>query len=97
MLLCDARRAFVDQQIAHCHVGVAQIGAEKRLAKEINELIAGRMAAEELAALMPRTVKRAVALFYIVDQGAEKRRAQLGFILQGSRLQLSSIKVVTGV
>ena len=75
MLLCDARRAFVDQQIAHCHVGVAQIGAEKRLAKEINELIAGRMAAEELAALMPRAVKRAIALLHIVDKGAEKRRA----------------------
>ena len=50
MLLCNAWRAFVNQQIAHCHVGVAQIGAEKRLAKEINELITGRMAAEELAA-----------------------------------------------
>ena len=97
MLLRNARRAFVNQQIAHRHVGVTQVGAEKRLAKEIHKLIAGRMAAEELAALMPGAVKRAVALLHVVDQGAEKRRAQLGFILLGCRFQLASIKVVAGV
>ena len=97
MLLGDARRAFVDQQIAHRHVGVTQVGAEKRLTKEIDKLITGRMTAEELATLMPRAVKRAVALLHIVDQGAEKRRAQLGFILLGCRFQLASIKVVAGV
>ena len=43
MLLGDAWRAFMDQQIAHCHVGIAQIGAEKRFAKEIDKLVSGRM------------------------------------------------------
>ncbi len=97
MLLGDARRAFVDQQVAHCHVGVAQIGTEKRLTKEVDKLVPGRVTAEELPALMPRAVKRAVALFHIIDQGAEKRRAQLGFILLRCRFKLTSVKVVAGV
>ena len=87
----------MDQQIAHRHVGVTQVGAEKRLTKEVDKLITGRMAAEELTTLMPRAVKRAIALLHIVDKGAEKRRAQLGFILLGGRFQLASIKVVAGV
>lgn len=72
MLLGDARRAFMNEQIAHCDVSVTQIGAEKRLTKEIDELITGWMAAEELSSLMPGAVERAVALFDVIDQGAEE-------------------------
>ncbi|MND93219.1 hypothetical protein D3C80_854000 [compost metagenome] len=97
MFLCRAGRALVDQQIAHGHIGVAQIGAEQRLTEEIHELIAGRMAAEKLAALMPRTVERAVALFNVVHQRAEERRAQLNFVLLCGGFQLASVKVVAGV
>src|SRR5690606_20767146 len=76
---------------------VTQVRAEKRFAKEIDELVTGRMTAEELAPLMPRAVKRAVALFNVVDQGAKERRAKLGFILQRCRFQLASIEIVAGV
>jgi hypothetical protein len=97
MLLGDARRALVDQQVAHCHVGVAQIGAEKRLAKEINKLIPGGMAAEKLAALMPRAVEGAVALLDVIDQRAEERRAQLRFVLLRGGLQLKPVKMIAGI
>ena len=97
MLLGDAWRAFVDQQIAHCHVGIAQIGAEKRFAKEIDKLVSGRMAAEELASLMSGAVKRAVPLLDVIDQRAEERRAELGFVLLRSRFKLASVVRIAGV
>ena len=97
MLLRNARRAFVDQQIAHCHVGVTQVGTEKRFTKEIDKLIARRMTAEELPPLMPRAVKCAVTLFHVVYKGTEKRRPQLGLVLLGCRFQLAAIKIADGV
>ena len=97
MLLGDAWRAFMDQQIAHCHVGIAQIGAEKRFAKEIDKLVSGRMAAEELASLMSGAVKRTVPLLDVIDQRAEERRAELGFVLLRSRFKLASVVRIAGV
>lgn len=47
MLLGNAWRPFVDQQVTHGDVGVAQVGAEQRLAEILDELITGRMTAEE--------------------------------------------------
>jgi hypothetical protein len=87
----------MNEQIAHCDVSVTQIGAEKRLTKEVDKLITGWMTAEELSSLMPRAVERAVALFNVIDQGAEERWTKLGFVLQCSRFQLASIKIVAGV
>ena len=97
MLLGDARRTFMNEQIAHCDVSVTQIGAEKRLTKEVDKLITGRMMTEEFTPLMPWAVKGAVALFNVIDQGAEERWTKLGFVLQCSRFQLASIKIVAGV
>ncbi|MNR57355.1 hypothetical protein D3C85_1781160 [compost metagenome] len=55
------------------------------------------MTAEELAPLMPWAVKGAIALFNVIDQRTEERRAQLGFILQGSRFKLTPVEIVAGV
>ena len=57
VLLRILARPFVDQQIAQLDVGVAHIGTEQGLTVEIEELPAGRVFAEELAALMPRAAK----------------------------------------
>lgn len=84
MLLCNAWRAFVNQQIAHRYVGVAQVGTEQRLTKVFHKLIPRRMALEKFAALMTRAIKRAVTLIDIIDQCAEERWAQLSFIMAGS-------------
>ena len=86
----------MDKQIAHRHVGITQIRAEKRFAKVLNKLVPCGVTAEEFTALMPRTVKCAVALVYVVHQRPEERRAQLRFIVAGSGLQLAAIEGVTG-
>ncbi len=83
MLLCNAWRAFVNQQIAHCHIRVAQVSTEQRLTKVFHKLIPRRMATEKFAALMTGAIKRAVTLIDIIDQCAEEGRAQLSFIMAG--------------
>ena len=80
-LLRNARRAFVDQQIAHCHVGVTQVGTEKRFTKEIDKLIARRMTAEELLDALPLGSPKVLLLPVSRSlQGHGKRRPQLGFL-----------------
>ena len=96
MLLGNAWRPFVDQQVTHGDVGVAQVGAEQRLAEILDELITGRMTAEEFTPLMPRAVKGAVALFNVIDQRAKEWRTQFGFIFMRSGFQLAAVKVVAG-
>ena len=81
MLLCNAWRAFVNQQIAHRYVGVAQVSTEQRLTKVFHELIACRMATEKLTPLMTRAVKSTIALINIIDQCAEEGRAQVRFLM----------------
>ena len=73
MLLGDARCAFMDQQIAHCYVSIAQVGAEKRFAEIFHELVTCRVTADKLAALMSWAVEGAVSLVYIINQRAEER------------------------
>lgn len=83
MLLCNAWRAFVNQQIAHCYVSITQVRAEEHFAKVFHELIPCRMTTEKFATLMTGAVKCAVALIDIIDQCAEEGRAQLSFIMAG--------------
>ena len=84
MLLCNAWRAFMNQKITHCYVGITQVGAEEHFAKIFHELIPSRMTTEKLTPLMTRAVKSAIALIDIIDQCAEEGRAQLRFIMAGS-------------
>ncbi len=97
MLLGQAGGSLVDQQIAHRHVGIAEIGPEQRFAKEIHKLAAGRMAAEKLSALVARTVKGAVALLDVVNEGAEKGRTQPTLIFQRGGFKLTAIIFTVGV
>lgn len=64
----------MNQQIAHRNVGVAQVGAEDVFAEELRKFAAGRMAAEEGAALMSRAVKLGMAVADIFFEAAEERR-----------------------
>ncbi len=84
MLLCNAWRTFMTQYIAHCNVGITQVGAEEHFSKIFHELSACRRATEKLTSLMPRAVKSAIARMDIIDQCAEEGWAQLRFILAGS-------------
>ena len=64
MLLCNAWRAFVNQQIAHRYVGVAQVGTEQRLTKVFHKLIPRRMATEKFAALPMSQSKKTMRLLF---------------------------------
>ena len=62
----------MNQQIAHRNVGVAQVGAEDVFAEEFSKFAAGRMTAEEGAALMSRAVKLGMAVANIFFEAAEE-------------------------
>ncbi len=95
MLLCRAWRAFVNQQIAHRHVRITQIGTEQGFAKEIHELIARRVTAEELSTLVAGAVKCAIALLNIINKCAEEGRFQAGFVFRCGGLKLATIEFGT--
>ncbi|MNE33797.1 hypothetical protein D3C80_1274880 [compost metagenome] len=50
-------RAFMDQQIAQLHIGVAHVRTENRFAVKLEKLAPCRVLAEKLAALMARAGK----------------------------------------
>ena len=53
------------------------------------------MLTKKLSALVPRTVKRRIAIVGVVHQGLEKRRIERGDIIRRCRIdQLSVIKLL---
>ena len=74
----------MNQQIAHRNVGVAQVGAEDVFAEEFSKFAAGRMTAEEGAALMSRAVNLTAIELGIVtlavnDAGCTANQARIYF------------------
>ncbi len=94
MLLRRQRRALMDEQIPHGHVGVAQVCAECIFTKEIIENAPRRMPTEECAALMPRAVKLRIAILYIFLQIAEEWRQEIFLIGSRRALDLSFIEIM---
>ena len=90
-LLRMFRRAFVDQQVPKLHIGIAHIGAENVLAKEVKKLAARRVFFKESTVLMPRTGKGAVVHLDVLRQGIEERREQVLFIAAGSGFQFEPL------
>ena len=74
----------MNQQIAECHVSVAEVGLKKRFTEEIVKSAACRMTLKEGASLMPRTVKLNIALGDILLKAAEKWRQQVIFVMLSS-------------
>ena len=74
-------RALVDQQIAEVDVGIAQVVAEDALAEVLEEELARRRLAVELAALVARAVEGDVGLAVIGHEPAEERRQQAHAVL----------------
>ncbi len=87
----------MDQQIAHRDVGVTQIGAEQGLPEVVEELATAGMAAEELAALVPRAVEGGVALLNISLEAAKKGRQQGGLIFLCGTFQLFAIEILVAI
>ena len=83
----------MNQQIAHRNVGVAQVGAEDVFAEEFSKFAAGRMTAEEGAALMSRAVKLGMAVANIFFEAAEERREDGVLILLRKGVNLTAIEL----
>ena len=96
VLLRILGRPFVDQQIAQLDVGVAHIGTEQGLTVEIEELPAGRVFAEELAALMPRAGEGRIFHLDVGLQRFEERRQQRLLVGVGGGLQLCHVERLAG-
>ena len=92
VLLCSQRRTFVNEQIAHGHIGIAEIGSEYVFTEEIVHCPAGRMLAEELAALMTGAVKLGIAVFHVFLEILEERRENRVFILGSSAFDLMLVE-----
>ena len=84
--------AFVDEQVAHRDVGVAEVGAEDVFAEEVGELTACRMTAEEGAALMARTVEVYVAVADVGLHLAEEGRQDLVLVLLGGGVDQAAVE-----
>ena len=67
----------MDEQIAEVHVGVAQVVAEDALAEVLEEELAGRRFAVELAALVARAVEGDVGLGVVGHEPAEEGGSRL--------------------
>ncbi len=84
--------AFVDEQIAQVHVGVAQVVAKHALAEMLEEELTRRRLAVELTALVARAIERHVGLAVVGHEPAEERRQQLSPILDEARHDLLRIE-----
>ena len=84
--------AFVDEQVAHRDVGVAEVGAEDVFAEEVGELTACRMTAEEGAALVTRTVEVHVAVADVGLHLAEEGRKNLILVLLGGGVDQATVE-----
>ncbi|GDQ46581.1 hypothetical protein BvCmsOUNP029_04085 [Escherichia coli] len=58
----------MNQQVTHRYVSITQIRTEKCFTKILYKLVTYRMTTEKLAALMSRTIKRAVSLINVINQ-----------------------------
>ena len=90
--LSGAGNAFVNEKVAHCHVGIAEVGTEDVFAEEVCKLAAGRMAAEEGAALMARAVKVNVAVANVGFKLAEEGRKNLILVLLGGGIDQAAVE-----
>ena len=83
--------AFVDQQIAQFHIGIAHIGAKYVLTEEFIELPSRRVFFKKCTVLVSRTGKSTVAHRHVLAQGVKKWRQQILFIPAGRRLQFQKL------
>ena len=94
MLLGCQSRAFMNEEVPHGHIGVAQIGAESVFTEEIVECAACRMLAEESAALMAWAVKLGVSVFHVFFQILEEWGQYFFFIMGSSAFNLAAVEIV---
>ena len=94
MLLGSQSRTFMNQEITHSHVGVAEVSSENVFAEEIIENTSCRVFAEERATLMPRAVKLGISVFHIFFKIFEERRKYVFFIVGSGTFNLSGIEIM---
>ena len=83
-------RAVVDEEVTHGDVSVTKVGAEELFAVEVEEATAGRVLAEELAALVSGAVERREAAVVVLRERAEERGENLVLELVSGGSDLAS-------
>ena len=91
-----AGRAFVNEQVTHGDVGVAEVSAENIFTEEVIKSAACGMAAEERAPLMPRAVKLEIARLDVLLKASKERRQELLFVLLRGVIDLAAIESLIG-
>ena len=81
MLLRLERHPFMDEQMPHIHIRIAQIRAECILPIKIIKNTSAGVLSEILAPLMPRTVELRISTLNILHQTFEERRQDPRLIL----------------
>ena len=94
MLLGCQSRAFMNEEVPHGYISVAQISAEGIFAEEIIECTACRVLAEESAALMAWAVKLGVSVFHVFFQILEEWGQYFFFIMGSSAFNLAAVEIV---
>ena len=97
VFLCCQCRTFMDQEVAHRYVSVAEVSAEGILAEKFIECTACRMLAEESTALVAWAVELGVAIFDIFLEVTEEWRQHIFFIVSSSTLDLTSVEIMIGL
>ena len=92
MLLGCQSRAFMNEEVPHGYISVAQISAEGIFAEEIIECTACRVLAEESAALMAWAVKLGVSVFHVFFQILEEWGQYFFFIMGSCAFNLAAVE-----
>ena len=92
MLLSSQCRALMNQKVAHCNVGVAEVGSEHVFAEEIIECMTSWMLGEVCTTMMTWAVKLSIALFYVLSKSLEEWREHVVFVLSCCRFNLAFIE-----
>ena len=86
----------MNQKVAHGDVGIAQVRAENRFAKEFIESTASGVTAEESTTLMPRAVELGVTVLNVLFKATEEGRENRIFVLRCGAVDLTAIESLVG-
>ena len=90
-------RTFMDKEVPHGYIGIAQVCAECIFTEEIIESAAGGVFPEEGAALVAWAVKLGVSVFYVFFQVLEERRQHGIFVMGCGAFDLAVVEIMVRI